>query len=68
MKKDFDNWNKAKKGNAEIVFTSRYSQPDPDYDFIDLDALLCNVCISLRDDFRREKTFNKKFDDEHELI
>lgn len=59
----FDSWNKPKKGGVEIVFSSRYSSgPDPDYDFIDLDALLRNVCIDIRD----ERRIHKKFDEEFE--
>jgi len=59
----FDNWNKSKKGNIDIQFTSRYSdKPDPDYDFIDLDALLGNVCL----DIRMERRASDKFDEEFE--
>ena len=36
-------WNKPKKGSHTVVFCSRYSQPSPDCDFIDLDALARNV-------------------------
>jgi hypothetical protein len=63
----FDNWNKCKKGNTpDISFTSRYDgEKDPDYEFVDLDALLHNICISLRDDFRREDEFNRKFEAEY---
>ncbi len=35
--------NVAKKGKADVVFVTRYSQPHPDYDFIDLGALARNV-------------------------
>ena len=45
----FLDWNKSKKETDKIVFTSRYSgKRDPDYDFIDLDALLHNVCLDIR--------------------
>lgn len=40
-------WNKAKKGDAEYVFVSRYGGPKPDYDFIDLSALAANVAHSI---------------------
>jgi len=36
-------WNNPKKGNAQIAVYSRYDRPNPDYDFIDLDALARNV-------------------------
>ena len=63
----FDNWNKCKKGNTpDISFTSRYDdEKDPDYDFIDLDALLHNVCISFRNQFRIDDEFDRKFEAEH---
>lgn len=40
-------WNKPKKGNHKIIFTSRYWSPKPQYDFIDLDALAMNVSREL---------------------
>ena len=63
----FDNWNKCKKGDTpDISFTCRYeNERNPDREFIDLDALLHNVCVSLRDDFRREDAFDKKFEAEY---
>ncbi len=62
----FDNWNKSKKGKVEIQFTSRYSgKPDPDYDFIDLDALLGNVCLDIRMERRASDKFNKEFEEEY---
>jgi hypothetical protein len=39
-------WNVAKKG-AGIVFVSTYSEPKPDYDYIDLDALARNIAQSV---------------------
>lgn len=36
-------WNESKKGDHQIVFVSRYDKPQPDHDFIDLDALARNV-------------------------
>ena len=39
-------WNERKNGNkSPYGFTSRYSQPHPDDDFIDLDALVRNITI-----------------------
>jgi hypothetical protein len=41
-------WNEPKSGHdAEFVFTSRYDQPAPDDDIIDLDALIRNVARSV---------------------
>lgn len=39
-------WNVAKKGSGP-VFVSIYSEPEPDYDIIDLDALARNVAQSV---------------------
>ena len=39
-------WNNSKKGDVQIAFYSRYDKPQPDYDFIDLDALARNVAHS----------------------
>jgi len=67
----FDNWNKTQaeldgKGKtSDLQFNSRYGDPDPYYDFIDLDALLRNVCIDVRDERRADDNFNKKFEEEH---
>ena len=65
--KAFDNWNKCKKGNTpDISFTSRYdNQKNPDYDFIDLDALLHNVCISIRDERRKNDDFDRRYKEEY---
>ena len=62
----FDDWNKSKKGKVEIQFTSRYSgKPDPDYDFIDLDALLHNVCLDIREERRASDKFHEEFEKEY---
>jgi len=62
----FDNWNKSENPGSDIKFLSRDSDKgNSDDDFIDLDALLHNVTISLRDDFRRLDAFNRKFKDEY---
>ena len=60
----FDAWNKCKSGNtSDIQFSSRYDGVrNPDTDFIDLDALLHNVCITIRNERRTFKAFNDKFD------
>lgn len=38
-----DVWNRPRKGNAKYVFVSRYFTVNPEYDFIDIDALARNV-------------------------
>ena len=65
--KEFDAWNVPKKGKpADISFTSSYDgETDPDYDFIDLDALLHNVCISIRDERRTSNASHKAFDEKY---
>ena len=62
----FDNWNKCKVGNTpDIQFTSAFDgRRNPDRDFIDLDALLRNVCVEIRDERRKNKAFDDKFDKE----
>ena len=37
-------WNERKNGRDGMGFSSRYDQPEPDDDFIDLDALQMNIC------------------------
>lgn len=60
--KEFDEWNRCKKGDTpEILYTSSFDKVNPDYDFIDLDALLHNVCISIRDERRKNKAFDEAF-------
>ena len=46
---DFDNWNKSAK----------------EEDFIDLHALLHNVCLDIRGERRLDDIFDKKFEEEH---
>lgn len=59
-------WNNPKKGKVQIKFVSSDSEEgDPDCDFIDLDALLHNVCLDLRDEWRADKAFEEKFEKEH---
>ncbi len=36
-------WNNPRKSNHEFAFCSRHGRPEPDYDFIDLDALARNM-------------------------
>jgi hypothetical protein len=61
----FDAWNVPKKGPHETKFTSAYDGPqDPDYDFIDLHALLHNVCLDIRNEHRASDAFDVKFEKE----
>lgn len=39
--------NVAKHGSEDIVFCSRYDEPHPDHDFIDLGALARNIFYSM---------------------
>lgn len=61
----FDDWNKSKKGKTDMQFVSRDSSIDPDYDFIDLDALLGNVCLDIRMERRANDQFDKEFEEEY---
>jgi hypothetical protein len=68
----FQAWNKAKEGGEEgvfgeeTVFVSAFGPPpDPDHDFIDLDALLHNVCIDIRTKRRVDDEFDRKFEAEY---
>lgn len=48
-------WNNPKVGgDVPFVFTSRYGQPDPDHDIIDIDALARNVAVSLFQELRAD--------------
>lgn len=64
---EFDAWNRCKTGNTpNIQFSSALDgERDPDRDFIDLDALLHNVCITIRDERRKDAEFDRKFEAEH---
>jgi hypothetical protein len=53
-------WNNPKIGRHTVVFVSRDSQPGPDYDFIDLDALARNIAHSV--------TVANKYDQGQEAI
>lgn len=61
---EFDAWNRFKKGDTpEINFVSAFGGPsDPNRDFIDLDALLHNVCLTIRDERRKNKAFDEAFE------
>jgi hypothetical protein len=62
----FDAWNVPKKGKHETRFFSVMDGPgDPDYDFIDLYALLHNVCLDIRTERRAADDFDKRFEEEN---
>jgi hypothetical protein len=63
--KHFDDWNKPKSREVgDIKFVTAYSEErNPDTDFIDLDALLTNVCVEIRDEWRRNSEVDKKIDE-----
>lgn len=50
--KFFDDWNRSQAEKDGNVDCPRNTDMDPYHDFIDLDALLHNVCIDIRDDRR----------------
>lgn len=54
---EFLAWNRCKVGETpEYVFTSSHEgDRDPDYDIIDLDALFQNVCLTIRDERRKDE-------------
>lgn len=63
----FNAWNRCRVGDTpEMAFSSRFDGPsDPDRDFIDLDALLHNVSLTIRDERRKDKAFDEKFEREN---
>ena len=65
---EFDNWNKCKVGETpDMIFISSCDgRRNPDRDFIDLGALLHNVCVTIRDERRKNKAFSDKVDKEWE--
>jgi hypothetical protein len=58
-------WNTPKSGHgAQIVFSSRYDNPAPDDDFIDLGALANNVARECWKDALADKGFDDHFEEE----
>lgn len=55
-------WNQRKNGRDGPGFVTRYSEPNPDDDFIDLDALARNTAMEVWHDAADEKAFNDDFD------
>lgn len=58
-------WNMRKNGREGMGFSSRYDQPHPDDDFIDLHALARNMAMGAWADAVDFKEFNDKFEAEH---
>lgn len=58
-------WNERKNGRDGMGFTSRYDEPSPDDDFIDLHALARNVAMGTWADCVDFKLFNDDFDRRH---
>lgn len=59
-------WNVPKKGRQQMKFVTAYDGPrDPDTDFIGLEALLHNVCLDIRDEWRADKAFDDDFEKRH---
>lgn len=58
-------WNNRKNRREGMGFSSRYDQPNPDDDFIDLGALSRNIAIDVWRDAVRFDEFNKDFDARH---
>jgi len=67
----FDNWNKPKKDwRSDKRFDSFGDavNVDPDFDYIDLHALLRNVCLDIRMERRAAAAFDKKFEEEQKEL
>lgn len=59
-------WNNRKNGRDGPGFVSRMSAtPDPDDDFVDLDALRRNIAMACWHDAADDKAFNDDFDARH---
>jgi hypothetical protein len=58
-------WNERKNGREGNGFSSRFEQPEPDDDFIDLGALANNIARSLWADACDFADFNAKFDEKY---
>lgn len=63
----FDAWNRCRVGpTPDIQFCSVFDgEKDPDASFIDLHALIHNVCLTIRGERRENEAFNARFEVEH---
>jgi hypothetical protein len=53
------NWNNSKSGDKKYVFVSAFDVPNPDEDFIDLNALSMNIVIDCLNEHRRNLAYEK---------
>lgn len=59
----FMQWNTPRKNkNVKFLFTSRYDKPRPDYDFIDLDALIRNTVTDISREHETEEEFDRRIE------
>lgn len=58
----FRAWNEPKDPGTVIAVTTRYAPTPDERDFIDLDALLRNASVFVRNEHRRERDFEERFD------
>ena len=64
---EFESWNMPKiADSSHTLYVDMNSKVDSDRDFIDLNALVNNVCISIRDERREDDRFNAKFEKDWE--
>jgi hypothetical protein len=59
-------WNTPKKNwrNTNFEGIGEAERHDPDYGFVDIDALFRNVCLDIRAERRVNSDFNKRFEEE----
>ncbi len=64
--KDFLKWNEPEDPNTPAVVASCRYTPTPEVrDFIDLDALLGNAVLALRDKWRLDREFDRQFEEKY---
>lgn len=61
----FRAWNEPKDPGTVIAVATRYTPTPDERDFIDLDALLRNASVFVRDEQRQKRDFEKRFNAEH---
>jgi hypothetical protein len=65
----FDEWGESKKNwrDTDCSCIDEAAKISPDYDFIDLDALLRNVCLDVRDERRANDKFDEDFKEKYNV-
>ena len=63
--KEFDNWNERKNKREGTGYCSVFDQPTADDDFIDLHALLHNICLDFRDEIRKDDDFDRRYKEKY---